>query len=133
MGFRLTSLTLLECPISPRGRIGVPRLPTGVPIIRDEGVPKLRGELRSISDVGTWVGGEEKRGTPGELAIRRRLGGGEMTSSAIVGCGGDVTSEVCRVSGGGPPAATGDIMTNTLLGEMSGCIVLTRSTSPSLS
>lgn len=70
-------------------------------MIRDEGVPKLRGELRSISDVGTWVGGEENRGTPGELAVgvamRRRLDGGEMMSSATVDCGGEVTSDVCRV------------------------------------
>ena len=90
--------------MSPRGLIGVPRLPPGVPIIRDEGVPKLRGELRSISEVGMWVGGEEKRGTPGELPMRgRELGGGEMTSSAMADCGGEVTSEVWRTSG--PPAA----------------------------
>ena len=67
-------------------------------MIREEGVPKLRGELRSISEVGMWVGGEEKRGSPGELAVdvamRCRVGGGEIMSSFIVDCGGEVTSDV---------------------------------------
>ena len=92
--------------MSPRGLIGVPRLPPGVPTPRaEEGVPKLSGELRSTSEVGTWVGGEEKRAWPGELPVRGLLlGGGEMTSSTVVDCGGEVTSEVWRTSGP-PPAA----------------------------
>ena len=102
-------------------------------MIREEGVPKLRGELRSISDVGTWVGGEEKRGTPGELAMRRRLGGGEMTS--LADCGGEVTSEVWRT----PVAAgrEGESQRVLVYGRYSKRLVLymtlTRSASPSLS
>ena len=82
-------------------------------MMREEGVPKLRGELRSISDVGTWVGGEENRGAPGELAsMRRRLGGGEMTS--LTDCGGEVTSDVCRVRVSVAPAAHGVRETSAL-------------------
>lgn len=47
------------------------------------------------------MGGEEKRGTPGELAMRRRLGGGEIMS--LADCGGEVTSEVWRT-----PVAVGE-------------------------
>ena len=54
------------------------------------------------------VGGEEKSGLPGELAVgvctRRRLGGGEIMSSVLVDCGGEVMSDVWKVAGGGPPA-----------------------------
>ena len=110
--------------MSPRGRIGVPRLPPGVPMIREEGVPKLRGELRSISDVGTWVGGEEKRGAPGELASRCRLGGGDMTSSGTVG---EVTSEVCKT-----PAAASEVeAVKTGAQIMAAQVLLTRSAPPS--
>lgn len=77
-------------------------------MIREEGVPKLSGELRSISEVGMCVGGDEKRGMPGELAgaeVCRCLGRGETLPLVLVDCGGEVMSDVCSVVGGGPPAA----------------------------
>ena len=61
VALRLTSLSLRDPPMSLLRRTGVPcPLP-----IREEGVPYVRGELRSISEVGRLVmGGEEKRGRP---------------------------------------------------------------------
>ena len=60
---RLTSLTLREPPMSLRCLLGVPWLhPPGVPPSREEGVPRTRGELMSISEVGKLAWGEEMRG-----------------------------------------------------------------------
>lgn len=67
----------------------------GVPPRRDDGVPKLRGELKSISEVGRYVGGEERspglKTLPGDWPRLLELGGGCEGS-------GEVTSDVCKVS-----------------------------------
>ena len=121
VGLRLTSLRRPTLPISLRGRSGVPwlRPADSGPPTREDGVPKLSGELRSMSisdDIGgRCEGGEEKSGLPPPpglesvwLPTRRREAGGDVTESSSFSavspllslfasdCGGEVTSDVIR-------------------------------------
>ena len=67
--------------------------------IRDAGVSKFKGELRSSSEERSCGGGEEKRGAPGldasphEDRILRRDAGGEPMSASMPSscCGGERT------------------------------------------
>lgn len=80
--------------MSLRCRLGVPWIHSpGVPPKREDGVPKLRGEVVSISEVGRFVGGEEISGGPGlergDRTRLRELGGAEESMSSEDG--GEVT------------------------------------------
>ena len=75
-------------------------MPLGVAAapIRDAGVSKFKGELRSISEEASWGGGEEKRGGAAGLeasaevmTLRRDAGGEVMSFSFSSCCGGEST------------------------------------------
>lgn len=99
----LISLILREPPISLRCLLGVPWLhPPGVPPTRDDGVPNTRGELISISELGSGklVGGEEMRWAAGlegswDVTRLREVGGAWLS---VVG--GDRTPPAVSLEGG---------------------------------